>query len=99
MLSELLDELLEDSPFLRQLHQEALAEGERLGEAKGEARGEARGEAKGKVEEAKAILLRQGSRRFGSPQKSGDYTREGPIRKADAALYWVGLSERSEFKL
>ena len=41
-------------------YQAILEEGAKLGEA--------RGEAKGKVEEAKAILLRQGSRRFGSPQ-------------------------------
>jgi predicted transposase YdaD len=35
MLSELVDELIEDSPFLRQLHEEAVAEGEARGEARG----------------------------------------------------------------
>lgn len=35
MLSELVDDLIEDSPFLRQLHQEAMAEGEARGEARG----------------------------------------------------------------
>jgi hypothetical protein len=35
MFSELLDELIEDSPFLRQLHEEAVAEGRAEGRAEG----------------------------------------------------------------
>lgn len=37
------------------------------GEARGEVRGEARGMEKGKTEEARALLLRLGSKRFGPP--------------------------------
>jgi predicted transposase YdaD len=48
MLAELLDELIEDSPFLRKLHQDALAEGE--------AKGEAKGRQEGRVTELRAIL-------------------------------------------
>jgi hypothetical protein len=43
MLSELLDELIEDSPFLHNLYYEAIAEGERKGEAKGREEGRQEG--------------------------------------------------------
>ena len=48
-------------------YQEILAEGAVIGEARGEAKGEARGEARGRVAEARAVLMRLGTRRFGSP--------------------------------
>jgi predicted transposase YdaD len=40
------------------------------GEAKGKAEAKAEGEAKGRTAEAKKILLRQGRKRFGPPDKS-----------------------------
>ena len=40
------------------------------GEARGEARGEVRGAARGKEEEARNLLLRLGTKRFGEPGKS-----------------------------
>jgi predicted transposase YdaD len=39
------------------------------GEAVGEAKGEAKGEVKGAVNEARKILLRQGSKRLGPPDE------------------------------
>jgi hypothetical protein len=60
LLSELLDELIEDSPFLQKLHQEALVEGEAKGETKGRQEGEAKGcqegEAEGRGAEARAMV-------------------------------------------
>ncbi len=37
--------------------------------AKGEAKGEARGEAKGRVEDAREILIRHGTKKFGPPSE------------------------------
>jgi predicted transposase YdaD len=39
------------------------------GEARGEARGEAKGEARGRVEEAREILIRHGTKKFGPPNE------------------------------
>jgi len=46
-------------------YQEILREGEAIGEA----RGEARGQALGRAEEARDIVLRLGTRRFGPPDR------------------------------
>lgn len=55
------------------VYQDIFRKGEAQGEARGEARGESRGEARGRVAEAKKILIRQGTRKFGPPDEA---TRE-----------------------
>ncbi|HEY7832138.1 MAG TPA: hypothetical protein VIG30_01120, partial [Ktedonobacterales bacterium] len=60
MLSELMDELVEDSPFLRQLRDESVARGNREGREEG--RHEGREE--GHLEEARMLLRQMAQARF-----------------------------------
>ena len=67
-------------------YQAILEEGEAIGEAKGEAKGEARG----KTEEARTLLLRLGTKRFGSP----DETVQTAIERLDVLEQLERLLDR-----
>lgn len=76
-----LSQVLEDSTTYQWIISQGFAKGEAAGFLKGEAagflKGEAEGKAEGKAEEAKALLLRQGRKKFGEPSAAQSATLAG----------------------
>lgn len=58
---------LEDSTTYQLILNKGFKQGEVQGEARGEARGRSEGRVEGRVAEAQSLVLRIGTRRFGTP--------------------------------
>jgi predicted transposase YdaD len=98
MLSDLLDELIEDSPFLRQLHQEAVAEGER----KGREEGREEGQGLGRLDEARALvrdLVRMRFPEVAADELAGVETLADAGRLHDLALALAGAPDIAAARL